>query len=371
MLGTLFTALLATASLCEVEPPATPDAAVCDAAVHGEGIDTRAFLDAAALRLPALRLRTADAVIDPSCGGRLHAHVEVRPSGDGSWMLSLILSDGRAWYRTLEFDDDQAARGLASVLANLLAAIEDDSVEPDAEDVTMPGGEASAEQPEADPAAPEDPEPPDPEPIPEEPTPTDEAPVLFELGPRLGLAGSLGLAPGAGWQGLGADLALDMRLPDGLSFGLGLRTLSRGQSGASLVRTRVSLGLGVTSRWGRFELSTLFSALLEPWWIREGGSRVPLGAPPLIGGFARLTPGLLVPVGAATMRIAADLGLAIVVEAAPGALTAAVALEPGTDPILRAGGVELDLGLVIGVWIPVKARSRPAGRNREKKLEAP
>ncbi|MCA9685388.1 MAG: hypothetical protein KC457_24635, partial [Myxococcales bacterium] len=158
-------------------------------AVRAEEIDTQAILDAATLRLPALRLREADSVVEPACSGHLHAHVEVRPSGDGSWALTLILSDGRAWYRTSEFEDDQAARGLASVLANLLAAIEDDTVEPDAENMTMPGGEEPVGLPEEEPIAPEEAEleePPAEPPVPE-PSPVDEAVVLFELGPRLGL----------------------------------------------------------------------------------------------------------------------------------------------------------------------------------------
>jgi hypothetical protein len=334
---------------------------LCDIAVRADTrantLEYREFADAAAFRLSGVRLREATGDADPACLGRLHGYVELQLLDDGVWELSLITSDGRAWFRTITSEPDQAARSLASALANLLAAIEDASVDPDAHGVALP---VELEDP-VEPAQPEQPAQPEPIPVArEQPTQHSVAeprPVLLELGPRLSGAVVVGLAPGPGFRGGGGGFGLDLRLPDGLGFGLDVRALRSAAANVTLVRTRVALGVGWVVRNGKFELPVLVSGVVEPWLVREAGRPTPLGQPPMIGGGARIAPGLLLPVGSVSLRLGVLLGFEIAVEAAGGGLTPAIARDPTSQPILRAGGVELVGGIEFGVWLPVRARS--------------
>jgi hypothetical protein len=342
--------------LAPAQPPAgEPDPMPCDVAVRSNTLGYREFAEAASFRLPGVRLREATGEADPACSNRLHGYVELRLVDDGVWELTLIASDGRAWFRTVTSEPDQAARSLASALANLLAAIEDASIEPDAHQVEAPI--------ELEPAAPPEPLPPAEPPPPSEPPPSESppepklGPVLLELAPRLSGAVVIGLAPGPGFRGAGGGVGLDLRLPDGLGFGLDVRALRSAAAEVTLVRTRVALGVGWVARYGRFEIPVMISGVVEPWLVRTGRNSTPLGQPPMIGGGLRVAPGVLLPVGSVSLRIGALLGFEIAVEAARGGLTPAIARDPTSDPILRAGGVELAAGLELGVWIPVRERS--------------
>jgi hypothetical protein len=332
--------------------PAQPtEPMLCDVAVRASTLDYREFAEAAGFRLPGVRLREATGEADPACTNRLHGYVELRSIDDGVWELTLIASDGRAWFRTVTSEPDQAARSLASALANLLAAIEDASIEPDAHEVESPIELEAAAPPKPIPPT-ESPS----EPKPSEPKAGEPklARVLLELAPRLSGAAVIGLAPGPGFRGAGGGVGLDLRLPDGLAFGLDVRALRSAAAEATLVRTRVALGVGWVARYGRFEIPVIVSGVIEPWLVLEAGNPTPLGQPPMIGGGLRVAPGVLIPVGSVSLRIAALLGFEIAVEAARGGLTPAITRDPTSDPILRAGGVELAAGLEFGVWIPVR-----------------
>ena len=336
----------------------------CDVAVHSESLDHAAFEAEARLRLPELRWRVADGEPDLACVGRIHAYVELRAEADDRWQLSLIWSDGRAWYRTIEAEPDQAARALASALANLFVAIEESSVTADAENVTLPGQLAESESESESATASEPSEPP---PASEPSEVVTASRLLFELGPRLDGVAVIGLGPGPGLRGGAGGFGLDVRMPDGLAFGLALRTTTIRAADVSLTRVRVGLGLGVISRIGRFELPVMFAGHVEPWVVRRSGAVVGLEQPPLIGGDMRAAPGVAWTAGPIAMRLGLALGLAFTFEAAPGALSAAVSLDASSDPILRAGGVELSAGVELGVWIPVRARlkaSSPPARHR-------
>ena len=81
------------------EPPSEPPSGnvPCDASLRTSDIDADEFAAAARLRLPELRLRDAEThdERDESCRARMHAYVEVRPSGPGRWELIVIFADGR------------------------------------------------------------------------------------------------------------------------------------------------------------------------------------------------------------------------------------------------------------------------------------
>lgn len=348
-------AVMLTVALAGFAGPATgevePAPAVCDLALRAPELDAQEFIDAAALRMPELRVRSFSSEPDPRCRDRLHAHVELRALEQAKhWEWSLILSDGRAWYRSFEAEPEQVGRVLASALANLFAGLEDD---PDATGVAFPGAEedheGSADQGEE--PAPEDS---DAEAQPE----AGPGPVRFELGPRLSGLADLGLYPGPGLRAFGGAAGLDLRLPDGLAFGLGLRALTLRRGDHTIVRTRVLFGLGVAARWEQkhFELPFMVFASVEPWVARSGGRQLDVGAPPLIGGGARVVPSLLLELGDLHLRLGVSADLQLSVEAAPGALTAALALAPDAPPIHRLGGAELGVGLEIGLWIPVRER---------------
>lgn len=344
-----------------------PAAQPCDLAIHSEQLDYARFEAVASVRLAGLRLRVASQAGDPSCRGQLHAHVELREQTPGRWELSLITSDGRAWYRSVDADADEAPRVLASLLANLLAAIADASVEADARDVSLPDElrephDRAESEPEPDAQAPAEISEPRAIPAPD-PAAVQPRPILLELGPRLAGTTLIGLAPGAGWRGAGGGLGLDLRLPDALAFGLDVRALTVAAAGVSLTRVRVALGLGFISRLpagqSTFELPVMISGILEPWFVRRSGALVPFAQPPMIGGGIRVAPGLLFGgEDRIRVRLGLAIGLEIAVEAAAGALTPALSLAQLSAPILRAGGVELSAGLELGVWIPVRERAR-------------
>lgn len=335
--------------------PSQPAPALCDVAVRVHEVDYEQFVDAAQLRLPGARLREAGGEPDPACVDRLNAYVELRPIDGERWELSLISSDGRAWFRTVTSEPDQAARALASTLANLVAAIEDASAEPDAVEVAIP---TQVEEPRTQVEEPEPVEAEAAERSSQEHEPDDARAIVLELGPRLSGGVLVGLAPGPGWRGAGGGFGLDLRLPDGLGFGLDLRTSTAAAAELRLVRTRVALGVGWALRNGRFELPVIISGVIEPWVVRTAGTRTPLGQPPMIGGGARVAPGVALELGSVRVRLGLALGFEIAVEAANGGLTPAIAREPDSEPILRAGGVELSAGLECGVWIPIRERRR-------------
>ena len=340
---------------------------VCDAAVRSDELDYREFQRDAQLRLPQLSLREVGSEPDPACAGQLHAFVELRPRSaelpGRSGELSVILSDGRAWFRPVDAPPDQAARTLASTLANLLAAIEDDALAPDLEDVALPDAiveRAPSEDQDGDPSQTSD-EVSSPEASGrnEEAAEPAASPQPIELGVRALGAGAIGVAPAPSLRGLGGGVGLDLRLASGLSVALDLRLLGQSRAPLGLLRTRVGLGVGYTYRAPRlFELPVIASFAVEPWTVREAGARVPLGAPPLLGAGLRVAPSVVVPTGPVALRVGLGLGLDASFEAAAGGRTPAIAVTEDEPAALRVGGLEFVVGLELGVWIPVARRRR-------------
>jgi hypothetical protein len=342
---------LGIAALIGLAAPSPASEGPCDAAVRTVDLDEAEFVDATRLRLPDLRLRSAEAQLerDPACLERMHAYVEVRPRGPGEWELSLIFGDGRAWFRVIASEPDEAARTAASALANLLAAIEEDEVAPDAEHVALPVDPKPEVEPELEPELE-----PEPEPV-LQPKPEVEPPLRFEIGPRLSVQAIAAAFPAPGYRAFGSEFAGDLRLPAGLLVGVGLRVAGHRSETLSLVRTRIGLGLGYALRARRFEMPMLVQAELEPWVVREQGTQRKLGAPPLLGVGVRVAPGGLLDVGRVRLRVGVAIGVDVLGEPLGGRIPS-IRLDPTGDPLLHVGGIEVAIGLDLGLWIPVRER---------------
>lgn len=325
------------------------------AVLRADGFDRDELERAIHLRLPALPLVEAGAGAPPATAGSLRAFIELRRLGPTRLELSLILADGRAYLRDLEVDADAPARPAASALANLIAAIEDDAVAPDRSDVPLPPALLPQEPAPASPV----PAASCPEPAPAPPPPPPPAP-RWELGPSLRAGAGLGLTGSAGLRGGGLGLGLDARAPSGLLLALDLRGLTRALQQLQVQRLRVALGLGYGLRRGRFELPVAALLGVEPWRVAGDRGAVPLrselGRPrPLIGLGLRLAPGLRAALGRSGAQLRAGLRAELWTsgEAAPGLPRPELRVPPVA---LGLGGLELQLGLELGLWFPVGRR---------------
>lgn len=363
-------------------PELTTSTRIAVAILRADGFDDLPALERAiALRLPALTLARAGEPAPPAPTGTLRAFIELRRDGNQA-QLTLILADGRAYLRELEVDADAPARPAAGALANLVAGIEDDSVAPDKQDVPLPP--ALAAEPTPAPVTRPEPRPePKLEPVPKASPP----PALprWQLGPLLRFAGAFGLSPPApGLRGAGPGLGLDARAPSGLLLALDLQWVTRAVDRYHLQRIRVALGVGYALRRGGFELPVAALVAVEPWWLGDGRGPVALQSPsgrpgPLLALGLRLSPGFSAPIGArgARLRVGARAELWASGQADAGLRRPELRLptqttQPTPGPTLTRslaaglGGVELQLGLEVGVWLPVgpglKPRSKRTGR---------
>ena len=335
------------------------------AILRAEGFERDELERAIQLRLPALTLIEVGSEAPPATDGALRAFIELRRVSPTELELTLILADGRAYLRALEVDADAPARPAASALANLIAAIEDDTVVPDKSHVPLPPALIASE-----PAAAAAPVPAAscPEPPPPTPTPTPPAP-RWELGPSLRAGASLGLTPIPGLRGAGLGLGLNARAPSGLLLVLDLQGLGRALHQLRVQRLRVALGVGYALRRGGFELPVAALLGVEPWRLVGDDGPVPIssmrGRPrPLIGLGLRLAPGLRAALGRSGAQLRAGLNLELWAsgEAAAGLRHPELRVSSSA---LSLGGVELNLGLELGVWFPVgpapARRPRAAG----------
>ncbi len=326
------------------------------AILRAEGFGDRDELERAiSLRLPDLTLVAFGEPAPPAGDGSLRAFIELEHQG-ATVRLRLILADGRAYLRELEVDADAVVRPAASALANLVAAIEDDTAVPDQQNVEIP--EALAPAPEAKPQpVPED----RPKPVALTPPPAPPAP-RWQLGPTLRIGAGLGHAP-PGLRGAGLGLGLDARAPSGLLLALDLQWSTRAVDRYHLQRVRVALGVGYALRRGGFELPVAALVGVEPWWLGDEGRRVPLRAPnggppaPLIGLGLRVSPGYAADIGTrgARLRVGARVELWGSGQVGPGLRRPELRLPTGPTHL---GGAELQLALEVGVWLPVGRGTR-------------
>lgn len=329
-------------------------------------IDDAELLDGLQLRSPQRTIAVPPWPTDPRQRFGLFAVATVELGAQGL-SITVVLSDGRAYYRTLPARAQGAPRLAASTVANLLAAIEEDELPPDEEDVplpTEPGSELESE-PEPEP----EPEPrPDEEP---EPKPKPEPKPPLELG--IVLAGAVGVALGppdpSGFAGGGAIVGGDLRLPAAAIVSLAVRSHWHRAGGLTVGRTRISVGAGYAWRRGRFELRSVVAVDVEPWGVRRGGEREPVSQAAgasrrrwaQLGGHLRLVPAFVIPRGSAgAFRVGprVELGGSALAQAA-GVARLVVTDDAGARSVVgRVGGLELTAGLELGWSWSLPSRSR-------------
>jgi hypothetical protein len=209
-----------------------------------------------------------------------------------------------------------------------------------------------------------------------EPEPEPERPPPFELGVPVYGPAIFGLGPPADHSpvvALGAALGLDARLPSGALIGIDVRVAGRGASGLSLTRVRAAISGGYDLRRGAFELDARGRIGIEPWRVQRGGADTRVenvetgGSAPnaLLVAAISATPGVRMVAGPVGLRLGLWTELAVggVVDQGLGAVN--IRYESGTEdpvPLFRLGGLELGLGLSLGVWFEVPKRAPRAAR---------
>ena len=320
--------------------------------------------------LSALRLRTHVAVVlDIPPGKEADVYVGIRPSPGAAskFSVEVIVSDGRAYDRQVEVAGGQAERTVATTVAQLLAAIEDDTVTPDRADVPLPSSTTPetqlADPPRADAVAPVSPS-----------AGRDAAQITppardpYQLGVWMGAATGWGLPRLAEVGPLAAGggvLGMDVSFPQAVLLGTSFRFAARTSvDDLALLRFRVAMGAGYRLRVKWFELPVMVSAVLEPWWVLHHGdaifpSRRPTRARWVAGGAIRLSPRVRIPLKSSARAMAVGLHLELEVTSAPakplGTTRILVANEePVPRPVFRVGGVELWTGLDLTVWFSAR-----------------
>lgn len=325
------------------------------------GIEAVALLDALQLRSPQRTLALPPWPEAPGERFGLFAVATVEPEG-AAIVVTLVLSDGRAYYRAIEASPDDAPRVAASAIANLLAAIEEDALPPDEEDVPLPPEQEPT--PDRAPAPTSEPEPepePAPAPVPKPRPPATPEPLELEAIAGGTVGAAVGPPAPMGFAGGGGLLLLELRWPKGPFASLGVRSSWNRPAPLTVGRTRISVGGGWAWRSAqRFELRTSVALDVEPWGVRQGGTREPVRYPDgerrgrglQLGGHLRLSP---------AWRFALRSGLSLRVgprvELAGGALAEAagvarllVADAAGERSVVaRVGGLELSAGVELGL----------------------
>ena len=143
----------ATGEAVEVEVPPRPDAG--SGAIDGITVRAPSSLDweaAAQTRLMGRRYRRLGASFADGSSEdtvRRPAFVDFTAKGPTTWTMQVILDDGRAWEREVQVRSADAARELVSSLESLLSAIEDERVEADRHDASIPEAAISDLGPES------------------------------------------------------------------------------------------------------------------------------------------------------------------------------------------------------------------------------
>jgi len=322
------------------------------------GLEAAALLEALQLRSPQRDLAVPPWPERPAERFGLYAVATVRPEGEAI-AVSVVLSDGRAYYRVLEASPSDAPRVAASAIANLLAAIEEDALPPDEEDVPLP----PEQEPTPEPTPTSEPKTaPAPKPTPK-PTPKPPAPLQpLELEAIAAGTATLAVGPPApgGFAGGGGLLLLELRWPRGPLVSLGVRSSWHRPAPLTVGRTRISVGGGYAWRRKRFELRTTVALDVEPWGARRDGAREPVLYPDgqrrdrglQLGGHLRLSPGWRFELRSGlALRVGPRIELAgSALAQAAGIARLLVADAAGERSVVaRVGGLELSAGLELGL----------------------
>lgn len=289
----------------------------------------------------------------PPRTGELFAYIELGHIESEAAELALILSDGRAYRRRILAPAAERPRELATSIANLVAAIEEDSVTPDALDVPLP------------------------EPLRTAPAPTSAPPPLPPSVPRrewgLSMRGDVIAAVGApSPQGLaagGASMIATMRWRVGPTLGVGLRGAGLQRNGWGLARVRVDVTGGWNRRSGAFELALAAGLSVEPWLIVRNGAALSLAdtrrKAPLIGGVLRVAPRwsrLLAYERALVIGPVLELAGSAMPTRDGGVVRVRERVGTQTRDVFRLGGFEIIAGLELGLWMPAPKAERLIAR---------
>ncbi|MCH9682765.1 MAG: hypothetical protein K0V04_15120 [Deltaproteobacteria bacterium] len=333
-------------------------------------IDAEALLDGLSLRSPGRTLAVPPWPDQPRERFGLYAVATVQLDGE-RMKITVVLSDGRAYYRTVRATAEGAPRLAASTIANLLAAIEEDELPPDEKDVPLPPEQEPPEQPVVETPA-------DPPPLPEvEPEiitePEPPLPLEVEVIGAGALGGALGPPAPSGFVGGGGVLGLELRWPSGAVASVAARSHWHRPDALVVGRTRLSVGGGYAWRRGRFSLRTVLAFDVEPWGVRRAGARERVGYPDgerrgfglQLGGHLRVVPAYRVPLGS---RLALRVGPRLEVGGSALGRAAGIARlvvadqDGGRTTVARVGGLELFGGIELGLAWSVPRRRPKAKR---------
>lgn len=373
----------------EVVPEPPPTSSDGDATrrliVRAGGLDFAEVRDELAARWPDAQILEYGTEAFATIGDRSFAYVEVlgEGNGDASISLTVVMSDGRAYVRSIVPSDNQRARSLALGLANLLGAIQDEDVPPDRTDVAVPVVPAEPEPvvtPPPEPALDPEPEPlasPEPTPDPVRP-PVRRRKTAWQVGPRAAVTLDAGLGPALRRSRLtaGGALGIDARHRNGLVVGGELRVLGRVALDHALVRTRIHPAIGWLGRGRRIEYGAIVGPSIEPWRLLTDGrgatvaSSEGAGWTILYGGAMTVMIGWLTPLPtrrSSWLRLGGELDLSAAVG---GSGKAALIRHPVRGELFGLGGVELGVGIGATWWFDVTRRERTgrgtAGRTEDR-----
>lgn len=302
-----------------------------------------------------LALRVAPRMLAPAgeTPPEPYVHIAVQALDDARVELRLVVSDGRLFTREVPAQPDERARVVAGAVANMIDAIEHNRLAPIETGVEVPIVEPNEPEPEAEPDPEAKPKPkrelePEREP---EPEPEPDAWIGMVGGGDL----SLGVGPPtavAGLTGVGGSLGVQLLHRSGALAALDARVTAWRASGVSLLRVRLSAIAGYAWQRERFELAGALGPTVEllrigAALVQPSGGRRP--SVPLLGGRLLARPSYAVLVRpAAQLRLAlqAEVAAAFEARSPAGAVQIFRTTPEGQEPIARAGGVELSLGVL-------------------------
>ncbi|GEM_PF-1437322 len=326
--------------------------------VKVHGADVVSLIAELRLRLPNRQIIAVPTKHQIPAGDQ--GFLEVRAIGTDHFELALILADGRGYFRALESTQALASRSIASVSTNLIAAIEDERILPDRKDVAMPDIEPVLEVRPSPPVSRSPPVSATPSTVVER----ARSPAL-ELSPVLAPVAVLGFGPPserAGFIALGATLGVNARWRRGWLWASEARFSGWTHERIGIVRMRFAIGGGYVVRKGAFSLVSALSLLVEPWIATEAGvvtatfdlrgqRRTMI---PLLGAALRLVPSYEVSVHARRpLRFRIGAAIELAGSGVPTRAGGVVRIRDARgEAHLRAGGLELALGVELGIWIP-------------------
>ncbi len=345
-------------SSAEVPPPSESSPSIPALVIDAVSIDAQLF-DEMKLRLAGRSLVASDALVDVPT--TRFAWVGVEWLEGGRARLRIVVSDGRAYSRVVDAPATQLPRALAGALSNMIDAIEEDSITPEAVDVPVPLPPPAPAPAKPEPAAPPPATPP--------PAAAKPPTPIWELGPTLGGGALFGVGPPTdldGFVGAGGSLGLDARHRSGALAFFGVRVLTHARDELRVVRIRAAVAGGYALRVRAFELLTRVGASVEPVVLRDRGRASGISNAPLVGAFAMVSPAYVLRSKrrGLALRIALDLELSASMEAtsSPGTLRWIDATPDVPVALLRAGGVELGVGASLGGWFALPHRRQRSGR---------